>query len=240
MQHSSSPYQSISPVTTKSVDDLNIDKEEKDKEEDRDVAESNVVEPPPEAPEGEMRQPRLGRRPVLPTKAEVEEHFPLHLNYRSWCKHCVAGKAILAQHKAAEPDRERLGVTWNADYAFMGAEEAEEGMQPTLVMYDDSKESFWALGVKQKGVTDSVVKYCVDTLDQSGYRGEKVTFKTDQEPSILALKKAVAVARVGETVPIESPVRASKSNGMMEGAVRIWQGQLRTIKHFTEDKLGEK
>ena len=131
MQRSSSPYQSISPVTAKSVDDLTIDKEEKDKEEDGmtgNAAESNVVEPPPEAPEGEMRQPRLGRRPVLPTKAEVEEHFPLHLNYRSWCKHFVAGKAILAQHKAAEPDRERLGVTWNADYAFMGAEEAEEGM----------------------------------------------------------------------------------------------------------------
>ena len=40
----------------------------------------------------------------------------------------------------ADPGRERLGVTWNADYAFMGAEEAEEGMQPTLVMYDDDSK----------------------------------------------------------------------------------------------------
>ena len=53
----------------------------------------------------------------------------------------------------------------------------------------------------------------------------------------MALKKAVAATRVGETVPIESPVRASKSNGMMEGAVKLWQEQLRTIKHFTEAKM---
>ena len=159
MQDSSSPYQSISPLNTKSDDDL-IEDKEIEQEENKDEAKiEDEVEAPPEAVEGEMRRPRVGRRPILPTKAEVEEHFPLHLNYRSWCKHCVAGKARLAQHMAAEPDRERLGVTWNADYAFMGSEEAEEGMQPTLIMYDDSKQSFWALGVRQKGVTESVVKY---------------------------------------------------------------------------------
>ena len=63
---------------------------------------------------------------MLPAKAGVLEHYPLHLNYRSWCKHSVAGKARLAQHMVADPGCERLGVTWNADYAFMGAEEAEE------------------------------------------------------------------------------------------------------------------
>ena len=41
----------------------------------------------------------------------------------------------------------------------------------------------------------------------------------------------------GETVPIESPVRASKSNGMMEGAIRRWLEQLRTIKHFMEAEM---
>jgi hypothetical protein len=55
-----------------------------------------------------------------------------------------------------------------------------------------------------------------DILDQSGYEGEKLTFETDQQPSIVALKRAVAAARTGETVPIESPVRASQSNGMTE------------------------
>ena len=46
----------------------------------------------------ELRKPRIGRRPILPTKAEVMEHFPLHLQYRSWCRHGRAGKGRLAPH----------------------------------------------------------------------------------------------------------------------------------------------
>ena len=97
--------------------------------------------PVPSEPE-EVRQPRVARRPVLPTKAEVEEHFPLHLQYRDWCMHCRYGKANLAPHLAEPSDREKLGITVSADFAFMGAEEAEESMQPALVLYDDSKRAF--------------------------------------------------------------------------------------------------
>ena len=86
-------------------------------------------------------------------------------------------------------------------------------------------------------MTEGIVKYVTGVLDQSGYQGQKIAFKSDQEPSILALKKAVSAERVGETVPIESPVRASKSNGMMENAVKIWQEQLRTIKHDVESRF---
>ena len=74
-------------------------------------------------------------------------------------------------------------------------------------------------------MTEGIVKYVGGVLDQSGYQGQKIAFKSDQEPSILVLKKAVSAERVGETVPIESPVRASKSNGMMENALKIWQDQ---------------
>ena len=58
---------------------------------------------------------------------------------------------------------------------------------------------------------------------------KEITMKTDQEPSVIALKRPVAAARSGETVPIESPVRASQSNGRMENAIGVWQGQFRTI-----------
>ena len=187
-----------------------------------------------------MRAPRVARRPVLPTKAEIAEHFPLHLNFRSWCEHCMAGKSRIAQHVVQPSDRERLGITVHMDYAFMVPEEAEVDMQPTLVIYDDDKKAMWALAVEQKGVTEGIVRYLVGVLDQSGYQGQKVTIKTDQEPSILALKRAVSAERVGETVPIESPARASKSNGMMENSVKLWQEQLRTIKHDVESRFGRK
>ena len=100
-----------------------------------------------------------------------------------------------------------------------GSEEAEEDMQPSLVMYDDDKKVFWAAGVQSKAVNEPVVKFVKNVLGQSGYEGEKICFKSDQEVSIVAVKRAVAAARMGETVPIESPVRASKSNGMMESAI---------------------
>ena len=102
-------------------------------------------------------------------------------------------------------------------------------MQPSLVVFDDDKRSFWALGVDQKGVTESVVKFVAVILDQSEYQGQKLTCKTGQKLAVVALKRAVAAERVGETVPIESPVRASKLNGMMENDIKSWHEQLRTI-----------
>ena len=189
--------------------------------------------------EEEMRKLKVGRRPVLPTKAEVDDHVPLRLHYRSWCRRCRAGKGKLAPHLVEPPDREKIGVMFSAGYVFMGSEQAEEDMQPSLIMYDDDKGACWAAGVRAKGVREAVVKYVKGILEHSEYEGEKLTFKTDQGPSIVALKRGVAAARTGETLPIESPVRASQSNGMMESAIGIWQGQLRTIKHYTEEKLEE-
>ena len=106
----------------------------------------------------------------------------------------------------------------------MGSEKAEEEMQPSQIVYDDRKGAFWAAGVRAEGDSEANVKYVKDILEQWGYEGMNLTFKTNQEPSIVALKRAVAAARTGETVPIESPVRASKGNGMMESAVGYGKG----------------
>ena len=229
---------SISPVTRNEPNAVGSKSGDRDLVTSDGTHEKEVI-PAPEDRE-EIRQPRLGRRPMAPTKAEIEEHYPLHLNYRSWCEHCRAGKARQDPHLVEPHDRKKLGITLNADDAFLTPEEREEDMQPSLVMSDDDKESFWAIGVENKGPREAVVKYVKGILDQSGYEGQKISFKTDQEVSILALKKAIAALRVGETVPIESPVRASKCNGKMENAIGRWQAQLRTTKHFAESKLGKR
>ena len=122
-----------------------------------------------------MRAPRVARRPVLPTKADIEAHFPLHPNFRIRFEHCIAGKSGLAQHSVQPSDRERLGVTMHMDYAFMTPEEAEKTMQPTLVVYDDDKKVTWALAVEQKGMIEGIMKYIVGVLDQSGYQAPAIT-----------------------------------------------------------------
>ena len=35
-------------------------------------------------PEYEVRKHKIARRPLLPTKADIDEHYPLHLNDCSW------------------------------------------------------------------------------------------------------------------------------------------------------------
>ena len=46
----------------------------------------------------EGRAPRIQKKPMAPTKAEVEEHEVTHFPPRAWCKHCMAGYGISNQH----------------------------------------------------------------------------------------------------------------------------------------------
>ena len=178
----------------------------------------------------ESRKPNIARRPLTPSKQEVEDHLPLHLEYRSWCPHCVAGKGISDQHRKNLGEKsEDLGVTISLDYCFMTAEEAEEDMRAILVCYDHNKSGFWVLPVEHKGAQEEVVKLATDNMEESGYSGMTVTLKSDQEPAMLTLKQAIAVRRKAETPLIESPVRESKANGRIERAIRSWQAQFRTI-----------
>ena len=56
--------------------------------------------------EVEMRKLHVGARPIQPTKAEVDAHFPLYLEYMSWCSHCRAGKDCIAPHRSEHADGE--------------------------------------------------------------------------------------------------------------------------------------
>ena len=105
----------------------------------------------------ETRAPNIAKRPYAPTKAEIEAHFPLHADFRSWCKYCMAGKAVSRQHKAKDPDEEALGVTVSIDYCFMVPEESEEEMDAILIGYDSSKMGLWAMPVDAKGPTPAAV-----------------------------------------------------------------------------------
>ena len=86
-------------------------------------------------PEYEVRKHETTRRPLLPTRAEIDDPYPLHLHYRSWCKRCVAEKVRSSQHVQSKEEKVRFGIAWHADSAFMsgGHNEGEHGMQPALV-----------------------------------------------------------------------------------------------------------
>ena len=193
--------------------------------------------------------PRVARRPAAPTKAMVLAHELHHADYRDWCEHCVAGKGVTHQHKQVE--REHDMAEFSIDYGFMtsegvmdydrNVEEAERsGATPVLVGYDHQSKGIWAMVVDNKGPTASSVQWLTEKIDKAGCKGVKIVLRSDQEESIKALKKAVAIKRQAETVMLESPVRDSRANGAAERAIRTWAAQVRTLRHQLEFKLQEK
>ena len=48
----------------------------------------------------EGRRPKIKINPVLPSKAEVDEHGRTHIPFRSWCPFCIIGRARNDAHKA--------------------------------------------------------------------------------------------------------------------------------------------
>ena len=189
------------------------------------------------------RQPKAKRRPHAPTKSQIEEHFPCHAHYRSWCPDCRAGRSLGKKHMKQDIDEDdSLGPVISLDYAFKESnEEGEIDLSPLLIAYDHNQYGIWVLEVDEKGVESGVgVEWLHRKIEFAGYGGMKVTLRSDGEPSILAVKRAIAVRRGVETGLIESPVRQSKSNGKIERAIRSRRDQYRTLRHQYERRMKAK
>ena len=80
--------------------------------------------------------------------------------------------------------------------------------------YEHKTKSLWVWEVDRKGVDPGIAAdWLVEKLQVAGYGGVKVTLKSDNEASMIALKTAIAVRRKAETALSESQVRESQSNG---------------------------
>lgn len=88
------------------------------------------------------------------------------------------------QHRADDKrEAEEMGITVSLDYCFMSADDSEEDTRAILVCYDHSKRGLWSVPVERKGAQEEIVKWVTDKLEESGYAGVAVTFKSDQEPA---------------------------------------------------------
>ena len=59
-------------------------------------------------------------RPKRPSKAEMDEHMLSRLPYRSWCAHCVKGKAKSKRHSYTTCSSDRGIPLVTLDYMYMG------------------------------------------------------------------------------------------------------------------------
>ena len=62
-----------------------------------------------------------------PSDAEIRAHNLKHLPFRSWCPHCVRGKAVAGIHRRKEQDRESAIPIVSIDYAFLKSKKTKSG-----------------------------------------------------------------------------------------------------------------
>ena len=99
----------------------------------------------------EARRPEVLRDPGAPTPKEIEEHNVTHLPFRSWCPHCVSGKAQDRHHRRRENTDEKQIPEIVFDYVFMASAEDEETI-PVQVARDRRTQMLFAHVVPRKGM----------------------------------------------------------------------------------------
>ena len=90
----------------------------------------------------EIAPPALVYAPANPTRAEVDEHESTgHVQYRTWCRHCVAGRGLGQQHRSRDEESKRddgLPII-ASDYTFMTTDGKEDGRAKPILVIKDSR-----------------------------------------------------------------------------------------------------
>ena len=119
-----------------------------------------------------QRHPSLVRDPQLLSQTEIDEHNMTHLPFRSWCRHCVRGRAEAHPHLQQKP-KELVIPELHADYCFLG--KVDEKTVPIMVLRDRATQMTCSMIVREKGIGDGyVVRRVIAFTRELGYDGKKL------------------------------------------------------------------
>ena len=143
-------------------------------------------------------------------------------------------------------------LSW--DYAFLGSrtgysghtvegpteEECERaGHSPLLVMADSRSKGYHAALHPEKGSQfegiEALVNWWTGALDRLAY--QRVVFRSDNEPALLAFLQRVKEAWTVEVVSEGSARGDPQSNGAAEAGVGVVKGLVRTLKIALQSRL---
>ena len=139
----------------------------------------------------EGAKPKMIMLPTMPSAREVEEHNMTHCPYRAWCEECVMGAGVAGGHRKVGDVGEVPVVS--IDYMWLEERGHEERGSPILVGCDNRSGTIFAHVVLEKGANSYAIKRLAGELGRLGY--PKIILKSDQEPSIRALKEAIMDVR---------------------------------------------
>lgn len=197
--------------------------------------------------------PPMIKSPPQPTKEEWMRHQLTHTPYASWCRHCISARAIRSNHQRADkraklvPDtnRDNTGPTQvSMDYMYMhdrvGKYKDGKWNPPYLIVVEHKYGRTWAYQKPNKGHHDEsswLPTRLIQDWYKCGLKDIAIRLKTDQEPSMVSLQRAVQSLRPKEVIPVNSPVGESESNGRVENAIRRIQEKSRVLRHQLEENM---
>ena len=199
-----------------------------------------------ESEELENVKPKKVNVQERPSTEEVEEHnLTGHAVFRSWCPHCVSGRAVSNPHlRRDEKEDEEAVPMVSVDYMFMHdnkdpelgrkGKEDEDGGMPIMVVKDRKQGLIQASVVPCKGLDGYAVHRLGRNIESFGHK--KIVLKSDNEPAIVKLKRAVKAERSEDIVLEEMAAYDSRGNGEIENAVGKVQGSFRSIKGGLESR----
>ena len=188
-----------------------------------------------EAQEEEAKVPKPARDPGAPTQAMIEAHAALHLPFRSWCPHCVAGRRDGAPHKRIDAEADQRPEV-HLDYGFI-RRQGEEAQRTILVIKERRTRAIVALMVSHKGIEDqSTIDRTLKAIKRLGL-GNDMVVKVDNESPLKKLREMILEKLPPGAVPQEPAARESQSNGVIESGVKVVKGLLRVHLHALEAKL---
>ena len=166
---------------------------------------------------------------------EREQHEASgHAQYRSWCRHCLAGKGRTSPHVSqGTGDLPEIGF----DYGYLSRE--HEKALPLICAKDQTTQALCASVVPAKGNDAYAISFLVGWLRGLGWK--RLVMRSDSEPALLSLLRLVSANLQGiEVVEKTCPEGDHATNGLAELAVRETKAHSRIIKSQLEERLGRR
>ena len=184
------------------------------------------------------------------SREEWEQHELTHTPFRSWCPHCVRARGRNSPHQRIEAEEEdRKTPRMSMDYFYISSKDEAANTNPLIVMVDEETGEKYARAVGKKGLgrdgeMDWLIRDMSEELRSWGHPGGQsghIILKSDGEPSIVAIRDALAKYHGGRVVQEGPPRGESQSNGAAEEAgktVREYTRVLREqVEHYANTRI---
>ena len=172
--------------------------------------------------------PRVVPAPGGPTPEEREAHNVLHMTPAAWCEFCAQGNQTTKPHRNLTYDQKDIAMSkilldfaylkTDGEWCMLGEPEppAAELFATTLIMVDSGTLTMRAVSLPTKAVGEYSIASVLDFMESLNL--ERTVIKTDDEPTICALAKAVKARRMRATDLEHGSLKDSASMGGRRGA----------------------